>query len=153
DDPPSWEEVINPKGHDTEHEETIFRIGSGNSGLGGTLSWRTDMGDDRDQTDGKGATAAIQLLKRLRDRPFFLVVGFYRPHTPYVSTKLYFDLYPLDSISLFHPSGREGAPEAALTVIPANYGIDIATQKHAMQAYHAAISLMDAQVGRVLDAL
>ena len=50
--------------------------------------------------DGIGATEAIKLLEAHRDRPFFIAAGFYRPHTPYVAPKKYFELYPVSSIDL-----------------------------------------------------
>jgi iduronate 2-sulfatase len=152
DDAPSWDEVVNPRGRDKDDEGRIFSIKPG-SGFGATLSWLAAEGTDEEQTDGKGATAAIRMLEQHGDRPFFLAVGFYRPHTPYVAPNRYFDLYPLERINRPEEGGREGVPPAALTVNPPNYGIGEDLQRRAIQAYHAATSFMDAQVGRVLDAL
>jgi len=154
DDPPSWQEVVNPRGRDKDDESRIFSIKPG-SGFGGTLSWLAADGTGEEQTDGIGAAAAIRLLEQHGDRPFFLAVGFYRPHTPYVAPKKYFDLYPLEQITLPRdpPDDRSDIPTAALTVNPPNYGISERLQKQAIQAYHAATSFMDAQVGKVLDAL
>ena len=56
-------------------------------------------------------------------------------------------------IALAAEPGREGVPAAALTVTPANYGISADLQRQAIQAYHASTSFMDAQVGKLLDAL
>jgi uncharacterized sulfatase len=151
DDPPSWEQVVNPKGRDKDDEPKIFSVKPG-TGFGATLSWLAAEGTDGEQTDGIGATEAIRLLEAHRDGPFFLAVGFYRPHTPYVAPKKYFDLYPLDAITLAS-GGREGVPGPALTVDPPNYGIGEDLQRQAIQAYHAATTFMDAQVGRLLDAL
>jgi uncharacterized sulfatase len=154
DDPPSWQEVVNPRGRDKDDEPQIFSIKPG-SGFGATLSWLAADGTDEEQTDGIGAAAAIPLLEQHSDRPFFLAVGFYRPHTPYVAPKKYFDLYPLDKITLPQdpPDDRSDIPTAALKVNLPNYGISEGLQKQAIQAYHAATSFMDAQVGKVLDAL
>src|SRR5690242_6764837 len=69
DDPPSWQEFVNPRGRDKDDEDSIFRIKDGGSGLGGTLSWRADPGEDVEQTDGRGADAAIALLEKHRDGP------------------------------------------------------------------------------------
>lgn len=152
DDPPSWQTFVNPKGRDVDDESLIFSIKPG-SGFGATLSWLAAEGRDDEQTDGKSAEAAIGLLEENKEKPFFLAVGFYRPHTPYVAPKAYFDLYPTDRIRLVTASGRDGVPAAALSVNPANYGIDDDLQRKALQAYHASTSFMDAQVGRLLDAL
>ena len=81
DDPPSWQEVVNPRGRDKDDEDKITSIKPG-SGFGATLSWLAADGTDAEQTDGIGADAAIRLLEQHAARPFFLAVGFYRPHTP-----------------------------------------------------------------------
>jgi uncharacterized sulfatase len=154
DDPPSWQEVVNPKGRDVADEPKIFSIKPG-SGFGATLSWLAADGADAEQTDGMGADAAIRLLEAHAAGPFFLAVGFYRPHTPYVAPKSYFAKYPPETIRLVQEAGggRDGVPAPALTVNPPNYGIDEDLQRQAIQAYFASISFMDAQVGRLLDAL
>lgn len=154
DDPPSWEHFVNPRGRDKDDEEKVHSARPG-TGLGATLSWLAAEGRDDEQTDGIGATEAIRLLEARKDSPFFLAVGFYRPHTPYVAPKSYFDMYPLDKIT--PPRGpdsdRADIPAPALTVRPPNYGLSEDDQKRAIQAYYASTSFMDAQVGRVLDAL
>ncbi len=155
DDPPSWNMVVNPRGRDIDDEASIFTISElldQKRGFGGTLSWLADEGADKDQTDGKGADAAIALLNARKDQPFFLAVGFYRPHTPYVAPKSYFELYPPDKVTLVTEPGRENVPAPALTSKP-NYGISEELQRQAMQAYQASVTFMDAQVGRVLDEL
>jgi uncharacterized sulfatase len=154
DDPPSWQHVVNPRGRDKEEEGKIFSLTPGQ--FGGTLSWLAAEGSDLEQTDGIGATEAIKLLEANKDKPFFLAVGFYRPHTPYVAPKKYFDLYPPENIKLpaVPANAREGRP--ALAFGSAKREQDTMTdpqRKEALQAYHAATTFMDAQVGRVLDAL
>ena len=57
-------------------------------------------GRDEDHTDGKVATQAIELLEKHQAEPFFLAVGFYKPHTPWIAPSKYFDLYALDKIAL-----------------------------------------------------
>ncbi len=153
DDPPSWLEVVNPRGRDKDEEGKIFSLEPGK--FGATLSWLAADGTDEEQTDGIGAQAAIRLLENHHAEPFFIAVGFFRPHTPYVAPKKYFDLYDLKRISLVRQpgGGREGVPEPALTVNPPNYGISDDLQKQAIQAYHASTTFMDAQVGKLLDAL
>ena len=154
DDPASWDAVVNPIGRDKEREETITNVTPSRQ-LGSALSWRVDPGTDEEQTDGKVASEAIRLLEENRNRPFFLAVGFYRPHTPYVAPKKYFDMYPLEKIRApADPSADlKDVPEAAQYTKPANWGLDAENQRRSIQAYYASISFMDAQLGRVLDAL
>ncbi len=163
DDPVSWEQVVNPRGRDCDDEDKIFSIvrgeratvATGTGNYGGTLSWLASEGTDVEQTDGKIALEACRLLREHKDKPFFLGVGFFRPHTPYVSPKKYFSLYPEENIALAQvpPGDREGKPPAALTVTPAHYGMDDAQRRTVTQAYLASVSFMDTQFGVVLDEL
>jgi len=153
DDPASWDTVVNPIGRDKEHEETI--TSPTGRPLGAAISWREGPGTDEEQTDGKVATAAIRLLEANRGRPFFLAVGFFRPHTPYVAPKRYFDMYPLSTVGAPPDPTADltDVPPAALWVATPNYALPADTLRRAIQAYYASISFMDAQVGRVLTAL
>jgi arylsulfatase A-like enzyme len=114
--------------------------------------------------DGKVAELAVSTLREMKakDQPFFLAVGFVKPHLPFVSPKKYWDLYDPAKIQLATNKYRpKDAPDYAIlpggelrnykdipeTSIPD----DLARQlKH---GYYAAISYMDAQVGKVLDEL
>ncbi|HEY8504813.1 MAG TPA: sulfatase [Gemmataceae bacterium] len=154
DDPESWDLTINPRGRDKDEEDKIFSLVPGQ--FGGTLSWMAADGTDGEQTDGIGATEAIELLEKLKDRPFFLAVGFYRPHTPYVAPKKYFDLYPLDSVKLpeIPADHRDGVPPPAFGSAKKEQAkMTDRQRREAIQAYHASVTFMDAQVGRVLEAL
>ncbi len=156
DDPPSWELTVNPKGRDKTDEKLIVNA-EPQRPISAALSWLAAEGSDEEQTDGMIATEAIRLMEEHRDGPFFLGVGFFRPHTPYVAPKRYFDLYPLDSLRLpFAPvDDRDDIPVAAFAhnnPIP-DYGLDEATLLRATQAYYACVSFVDAQVGRLLEAL
>lgn len=154
DDAASWDEVVNPRGRDKDEEDLIVSIAP-NRSLGGTLSWWAADGADTEQTDGLGTDAAIRLLRENKDRPFFLAVGFYRPHTPYVAPKKYFDLYPLDKIEPHRcpPDDRDDIPKAALADRQYQSEMTDDTKCRVVQAYHASTSFMDAQVGRVVDEL
>ena len=119
---------------------------------------------DNTYTDGKVADLAVATLRDLgkQPQPFFLAVGFVKPHLPFVSPKKYWDLYDPAKITLApNPFRPKDAPEYA--VLPGGelrsyHGIpqgsipdELARQlKH---GYYAAISYMDAQVGKVLDEL
>lgn len=154
DDPASWDKVVNPIGRDKREEDKIFSLVPNN--FGGVLSWYASEGTDKEQTDGIGATEAIKLLEANKDRPFFLAVGFYRPHTPFVAPRKYFDMYPLDRIELAKvPADHdEHVPPASLgSRKPEEKKLDDRLSREAIQAYWASISFMDAQVGRVLEAL
>jgi len=156
DDPPSWQQTVNPIGRDKAEEDLIFNA-EPHRKISAALSWLAADGDDTEQTDGMIATEGIRLMKEHQNQPFFLAVGFFRPHTPYVAPKKYFDIYPLDSIRLpYAPEGdRADIPTAAFAhncPIP-HYGLDHDTLLKATQAYYACVSFIDAQVGRLLDAL
>jgi arylsulfatase A-like enzyme len=154
DDPPSWEHVVNPIGRDKQEEDKIFTFTPGS--FGGTLSWLAAEGTDGEQTDGIGAGEAIKLLEQVKDRPFFLAVGFYRPHTPYVAPRKYFDLYPREEIDLpaLSTDDMSRSPAAAyLSSKPEQETMTDSQRREAMQAYWASITFMDAQVGRVVAAL
>ncbi len=158
DDPYSWNQTINPRGRDKEDEDQIFSLRPGS--FGGTLSWLAAEGTDEEQTDGIAAAEAVEQLKKFSasGRPFYLAVGLYRPHTPYVAPKKYFDMYPLDSIQVPSlPSGYHATlPEPARKSITRRkeereLKTDLARQ--AIQAYYASITFSDAQIGRILDGL
>ncbi len=154
DDLASWNFVVNPAGRDKAEENKIFTLTPGS--YGGTLSWLAAAGADLEQTDGLSATSAASLLEQYKDKQFFLAVGFYRPHTPYVAPKKYFDLYSPDAIKLPELSAddKSRTPDAAYQSAKKDQEtLSDAKRREAIQAYYASISFMDAQVGRVLDAL
>ncbi|MFP6865011.1 MAG: sulfatase-like hydrolase/transferase, partial [Roseibacillus sp.] len=153
DDPFSWNYTINPRGRDVDDEDLIFSLRPGS--FGGTLSWLAADGTDEEQTDGIAGTDAIRLLKKhaANKDPFFMAVGLFRPHTPFVAPKKYFDLYPLDKIKL------PAVPDGHLDALPAPARRSITRKKDqlnlapelarkAIQAYYASITFADAQLGR-----
>ncbi|NND98223.1 MAG: sulfatase-like hydrolase/transferase [Pirellulaceae bacterium] len=125
----------------------------------------TESPDVFDNTlyDGQVADTAVATLRRLAttDEPFFLAVGFIKPHSPYVAPQKYFDLY--DDVSL--PAISEfpsGAPSIAghasgelrrYTDQPKRGAIPLENQRRVRHAYLACISFIDAQIGRVLQAV
>jgi iduronate 2-sulfatase len=156
DDFPSWDLAINPRGRDREVHDRIFSLRPGQ--FGATVSWLADDGADAEHTDGIAAREAVKLLERFTrtGESFFLSVGFYRPHTPYVSPRQYFDMYPPDRIQLprLSAADRSRTPEAAYRSSFAEQDTMSDDQRRqAIQAYAASITFMDAQVGHVLDAL
>ncbi|MEM7811032.1 MAG: sulfatase [Planctomycetota bacterium] len=156
DDPPSWEETFNPAGRDKTDERFVVNT-QPHRKISASLSWLAAEGEDAEQTDGMVATRAIEMMRAHRDGLFFIAAGFFRPHTPYVAPKKYFDLYPPDAIRLpFAPAGdRDDIPVAAFAhncPVP-NYGLEPDLLREALRAYYASTSFVDAQVGRLLDAV
>lgn len=154
DDAASWNQVSNPIGRDKDDEDTIYNATPPRK-LGSALAWREDAGTGDEQTDGKVASEAIRLLEENQNKPFFLAVGFFRPHCPYVAPKTYFDLYDFERIQLppAVPGDLDGVPLQNLYSHGPAWQIGDADKRRAIRAYYASVSLMDAQVGRVLDAL
>ncbi len=156
DDPASWHKVVNPKGRDTQEEHLITNA-EPHRKISAALSWLEADGADEEQTDGLVASEAIRLLTQHKDQPFFLGVGFYRPHTPYVAPKKYFTSYPMEKMVLpkSPEDDRLDIPYAAFAhncKVP-NYGLDGDTCRKALQAYYASVSFIDAQIGRLLNAI
>ena len=156
DDPPSWNVALNPRGVDKDEEALITNYTpSRGPGLGSALAFHASSVPDEEHTDGKVASEAIALLESNKDRPFFIAAGFYRPHCPYIAPKKYFDMYPLDRIKV-PPLAAETLtqyPEAAFFTRPPNWGLTEPQKREVIRAYYASISFMDANVGRLLDAL
>jgi len=153
DDPFSWDIAINPRGIDKDEETKLTNLTPGR-GLGSTLAFYASPAPDEQHTDGLVAAETIGLLEKLKDRPFFIGAGFYRPHCPFIAPKKYFDLYPIDRIRVPEsPSDRGSLPAAAFFTNPPNWNVGEQGQRETIQAYYASISFLDANVGRVLDAL
>ena len=156
DDPPSWDAVFNPKGRDVADEPTIFSLEPGQ--FGGTVSWLAADGTDAEQTDGIAAARAVALLEGYarQQSPFFLAVGFYRPHTPYVAPKPWYEKHPLAGVQLPEVPLEHDArvpPPAIASRKPEERRLTGDLGREAVQAYRASVSFVDAQVGIVLDAL
>lgn len=119
-------------------------------------------GNGEKHGDYKTATRAIQYLEKYKDQPFFLAVGFVKPHSPPTAPKKFFDLYdpakiPLPPDFAEHPAALPGFP--ALSVPPRNADLFIgrdaspAAAREMIRAYWASTSFVDEQVGRVLITL
>lgn len=158
DDPASWDVRVSPIGRDRIEEDKIWSVTPGR--FGASMSWHAAEGTDDEQTDGMVAKESIRALTYFAEtgKPFFLGVGFYRPHTPFVAPQKYFDLYDPNEIELPRvPTGYlESLPAAAVKSIRSRkHEIDLPEDimRKSIHAYYASISFMDAQVGRVLAAL
>ena len=110
--------------------------------------------------DGRVAAEAVRVLGEIGDRPFFLAVGFWKPHAPFNAPKRYWDMYDRDALPPLDPRRPEGAPEIAfhdgreLRGLPPNQITFTAEEAAEIRhGYFANTTYMDAQVGKVLDAL
>ena len=114
-------------------------------------------GDDLVHSDGRTAAKAVELLHLHRDEPFWLGVGFVRPHVPFVAPRSYYPPFkPYSKMIL--PEKRAGdwddIPSAGINYKNSkNMKMDLRRQKKAMGGYYASVAFMDAQVGKVMEKL
>lgn len=150
----SWDECRN-------YEPTpTGRRGEGRSLTEDRLAWCRWLsadGGDEDQPDGQTAAEAVRLIEAHRDGPFFLGVGFHKPHDPFIAPQAYFDMYPPESI----PIARDPADRTPDVPLATPRGANLESfkkftdreRREFRRAYHAGISFTDAQVGKVLNTL
>ncbi|MCR9119295.1 MAG: sulfatase [bacterium] len=162
DDPATWNERFNPAGIDHKQEDKITRYGRQKGGLGISMAWWDPKSEDSEHTDGMVADKIIELIEEKRDEPFFLAAGFFNPHCPYVAPKKYFDLYNSDDISIPDLAAAKedlkDVPPMAIQRDVKNwpyYFANVSTEeaRQCKLAYYACNSFVDAQVGRLIDAL
>ena len=156
DDPASWDHTVNPAGRDRTSLETDVINYTPTRGLGSAMVFLSDKkGKDEEHTDGKVATEAIKLLEEHKDKPFFIAAGFYKPHCPWITPNKYFDLYKLEDIRLpKEPADYlKDVPKPALssTTPWPWFGVTEDQARECKRAYYAAISFVDAQIGRIID--
>lgn len=118
--------------------------------------------EDSGYIDGKVADAAIDLLGRLKDKSFFLAVGFRRPHLPFTAPEKYWQLFDGKTLPFPDTARPQQAPAIAFhnseelrgyTDIPDKGPIPDSKVKELLQGYYAAVSYTDAQIGKVLGEL
>jgi len=184
DDPASWSAPLfkSRRGEDDYHTEFgrqvmkwlkedyrrltyVWDLGDGitKTKRPGGLPWEAPDIPDNAVRDGQIADAAIERLREVKDRPFFLAVGFHKPHLPFIAPKRYFELYDRDAIAPApNPFPPRGAPRYATynwNDLRHYYGIPdvgpvLPEQARDLKwAYYACVSFIDAQVGRLLDEL
>lgn len=124
--------------------------------------WEAVEGEGEKLPDYRTASGAIELLEKYHDKPFFLAVGFVKPHSAPVAPRKYFDLYDPSKIPLppdfaARPKALPEAPAAAIPKTNGDLFIDRdaapAEAREMIRAYYACISFIDAQLGRVLNKL
>jgi arylsulfatase A-like enzyme len=128
---------------------------------GTSTDWAMAPERDEQLPDHKTAEWAVKQLKAQHDKPFFLMVGFLRPHVPWYVPKKWFDLYEKDKLTLppYRKDDLDDIPETAkrlsiLKQMPrTDWAIENGQWRNIVHAYLACISFSDHQVGKVLDAL
>ncbi|QDT39275.1 sulfatase [Stratiformator vulcanicus] len=120
----------------------------------GSLDWVMSTTSSKQSPDGRIATLAIEKMQAAKADPFFLAVGFFVPHTPWIAPAEHFESIPLESVPLFTAAASE---QRALEVMPKNgdydRGMDDAQRRKSVKAYYACVQYLDSQVGRLLSAL
>lgn len=112
--------------------------------------------------DGKMSIKAVETLRRIKDKTFFLAVGFAKPHLPFIAPKKYWDMYDPAKIKVPDTTKPVNVPQIALSNwgelrafkdIPAKGPLSPDQSRQLMHGYYASVSHMDAQVGLILDEL
>ena len=163
DDPASWTERFNSAGPEWKalgDGETLENNADGRKPgpVGGNTFVVVEAdGDDLVHSDGKTAAKAVELIKQHKDKPFFLGVGFVRPHVPFVAPrKDYTGFLPYSKMQLPPKLKDDWAdiPKAGINYKTSkNMKMDVRRQKKAFGGYYASVVFMDRMVGQVLDGL
>ncbi|HVJ45249.1 MAG TPA: sulfatase [Luteolibacter sp.] len=130
----------------------------GSKGVGG-IRFGAINADDSELSDHRIVNYGIEQLSKKHDKPFFLTVGLHKPHMPWFVPKKYFDLHPLESIELppIKENDLDDVPAAGVKFARPDGDhqkiVESGRWKEAIQAYLAAVSYADAEIGRLLDAL
>lgn len=116
--------------------------------------WQATNNRDEDEPDGTTAPRVVQLLETHPEKPFFMAVGFDKPHLPFVAPRKYFELYPLAQIPLPNEPAnvRKGVPRAAFPWTTGSWRNET-EHRQIVAAYYACVSFIDAQIGIVLNAI
>jgi len=161
DDPASWTERFNSQGPEWTAPgvgETLEGNPDGKKPVvgGNTFVTVAAYGDDMVHADGKTAAKACELIAAHAAEPFFLGVGFVRPHVPFASPAPSHAPFPWGEMVLPPkvPGDWDDIPKAGINYKTSlNMQMDVTRQKKSVAGYYAAVTYMDAQVGKVLDAL
>ncbi|MCF7734048.1 MAG: sulfatase [Akkermansiaceae bacterium] len=162
DDEVSWNERFNSKGLEWQtpgEGELLEKNPDGTKPVkgGNTLELVKADGDDLVHADGKTAKKACELLHQFKGgKPFFLAVGFVRPHVPFVSPRAYYEPYDISNIVLPDKVADDWGdiPQAGINYKTSkNLNLNTEQEKKAVAAYYASVAFMDAQVGKVLGTL
>jgi iduronate 2-sulfatase len=151
-DAPSWNLSDSPPGLENKSPGEGRRLNPPGVTFG--MQW-ISTATDQGQADTTAADRSLAIMESHKGEPFFMGVGFVRPHLPFVAPSRFYDLYPLDSIPLpNNPAGDlDDIPKAAQSVRPQLWNhmrMDPPRIKEALRGYYASTSYMDDQMGRVM---
>src|SRR5690606_18619512 len=135
---------------------TLFRSGLLPQKGGNVMTIVKADGDDLVHSDGKTAEKASELIRQHKNEPFFLAVGFVRPHVPFVAPASYFDSYPHQQMVLPPQviNDWDDIPEAGINYVTSvNSKMSEEREKKAVAGYYASVGYMDAHVGKVVKSL
>lgn len=147
----SWDHNMDENGKDIESNWNSKKT---------LTDWAAYNGKESDMSDSKAAAWAVERLSKKHSKPFMLMVGFLRPHTPWHVPQKYFDMYDPEKISLpaYRKDDLDDVPAAGRATINDGYPrTEWAKEENQwrkiIQSYYASITFADSKVGEVLDAL
>jgi iduronate 2-sulfatase len=170
DDPIAWSKeplrFMEGSGYVTEEGKHMVELNRATNPNAGTKGPATEMADvpDNGYSDGKLADKAIEELRLLKNKPFFLAVGIRKPHLPFTAPKKYWDMYDPNELKL---AENNYPPESATPYTMNNYGelrnyyqmpkgnkpVNDQQARQLIHGYFACVSFIDAQIGRIVDEL
>lgn len=161
DDASSWTERFNSQGPEWKAEGEAELVQNNPFGEierkgGNVMTIVKGEGDDLAHSDGKTAAKASALIREHKDKPFFLAVGFVRPHVPFVAPKDDFLAYPYDQMVLPPQviNDWDDIPANGINYVNSlNANMSTEQEKKAIAGYYASVAYMDRQVGKVLQTL
>jgi len=157
-DPRSWSE---PERFPVSNKLDQYVLPENRTGKKATATEKAD-GPDEMYIDGEMTEEVVKTLEQLPDKPFFLAVGFRKPHLPFSAPSKYWDLYDPDQLKTAEQIAGKDCPDIALhdnrelrgyTDIPDTGLVPVDKALELRHGYYACISYVDALIGKLLDAL
>lgn len=139
-----------------------FLLGYAPQTMNQTPGWGPSGLKDEQHRDGKNARQAKSWIENNAngEKPFFLAVGIHKPHVPFLAPQKYFDMYPKDELKFVKPPSNfwDTVPKSSISKRFAGFGFEHSVEnddlrREYMQAYHACISFIDAQIGSIFESL
>lgn len=165
-DPADWDEFFPSKTQQIPHQPVppfdYFAKNKSEGRPAGHFDWTPLKISDEEMSDYKVVDWALNELRQEKAAPFFLAVGFFRPHVPFQVPEKYYELYPDEKISLpvLYPDDAVPAPAVITDQIIGKWGFDeyhwalkTGNLKNALRGYLAGVTFFDTMLGRLLDGL